>query len=296
VLVGGQGTDDAWVPRALGGSPPRVPRRSLWQRVRTVVVVLAVLTLLVGGRLVWPTVAGWVDYLAHGDPKFRTGVVTGTVARPADGRVRAAVPVPPEPDPSEFAFSATDGDGSPVTFDPCRPIHYVISDPVGVGEPGREVIADAATAMSEASGLALVFDGYDSAAQAPDGEPTVTRHADAHGPVVIGWSDEHATPGLAGPVLGLGGPTRLGDGGAVTRYVSGVVSLDTPALRPRLATASGRALVRAVVMHELGHVLGAGHTESTHELMAASSGQQELGEGDRYVFARLGSGRCFTAP
>ena len=48
-------------------------------------------------------------------------------------------------------------------------------------------------------------------------------------------------------------------------------------------------------MHELGHVLGADHAEASGELMSkAGNGTTTLGEGDRYVFARLGRGSCAT--
>ena len=54
----------------------------------------------------------------------------------------------------------------------------------------------------------------------------------------------------------------------------------------------GDAEAQSVVMHELAHVLGAGHAKSSDELMAASVGRTTFGDGDRYALARLGRGRC----
>ncbi|QIM20597.1 hypothetical protein G7075_04620 [Phycicoccus sp. HDW14] len=48
-----------------------------------------------------------------------------------------------------------------------------------------------------------------------------------------------------------------------------------------------------MVMHELGHVIGAGHAEDSGQLMSAAGGlDTSFGDGDRYVFARLGRGSC----
>lgn len=266
--------------------PPRSPS------VRNLSITLALLAVLVGGKALWPTASGWVDYLVNGDPRFRTGVDAAPAQPPKGGRIRPAVAVPDDPGPGHYGFMMTQPNGEPVTFDPCQPIHYVIHDPAGLGDAGRDVVADATIAMSEASGLAFVFDGYTDEKPNPGRAMSIPQYSARFAPVLVSWSDPTETPRLAGGVVGLGGPLAFGRKGGNRSYVTGAIELDTPALGPRLDTASGRAMARAVVLHELGHVIGAQHAEDRSELMHASSGQQELGAGDRYVFARLGNGPC----
>ena len=60
-----------------------------------------------------------------------------------------------------------------------------------------------------------------------------------------------------------------------------------------LERVDGRKYVRAVVMHELGHVLGLDHVDDRDQLMYDENvGQTELGPGDRAGLAALGAGRC----
>jgi hypothetical protein len=51
--------------------------------------------------------------------------------------------------------------------------------------------------------------------------------------------------------------------------------------------------VRAIVMHELGHVVGLAHVDDRGELMYADSvGQKTFGPGDLTGLGALGRGRC----
>ena len=56
----------------------------------------------------------------------------------------------------------------------------------------------------------------------------------------------------------------------------------------------GRAQARAIVMHELAHLVGLTHVEAPTELMNASndSGILDFGAGDREGLRQLGMGRC----
>ena len=63
--------------------------------------------------------------------------------------------------------------------------------------------------------------------------------------------------------------------------------------RPRLADAEGRAGVRAVVMHELTHVVGATHVDDPAQLMSVDgNGRTDFGPGDLHALAVLGGGDC----
>ena len=79
------------------------------------------------------------------------------------------------------------------------------------------------------------------------------------------------------------------------RYVTGAVSLDAPGMARTLGAdpAHGRALARAIVMHELGHVVGLGHVDDPQELMDAENvGRTSFGPGDLRGLSRLGQGPC----
>lgn len=258
---------------------------------KTFWIVLVVLPLLLGVKSAAPHVAGWWDYLANGDPTFRVGA-GAPVAAPKDGRVRPAVPLPDRPSDDSYAFTALVGSDDPVTFDPCQAIHYVIHDPYAVGDAGRDVIADAVAEVSDATGLAFVFDGFTDEKPSPSRGLRMPQYERQWAPVLISWSDPKETPRLAGDVVGLGGP-RESDRPATRRtWVSGAVALDTPDLAGDLASSWGRDTVRMVVVHELGHVLGARHPDSGGQLMSATSGSDSLQDGDRYSFAKLGRGPC----
>ena len=74
---------------------------------------------------------------------------------------------------------------------------------------------------------------------------------------------------------------------------SGQIALDTPDLAPDLGFLGRRDLVTAIVMHELGHVVGADHAPDGSQLMSAeNTGRTDWNDGDRYVLATLGQGRC----
>ncbi len=80
-------------------------------------------------------------------------------------------------------------------------------------------------------------------------------------------------------------------------FVAGQVTLDAPGLSETLAWPEGPAHIRAILMHELGHVLGLDHVDDPTQLMyAENSGQFEFGDGDRAGLALLGTGECVPRP
>ena len=65
----------------------------------------------------------------------------------------------------------TRADGSPVTFDPCRPVHVVVRpdhEPPG----GRALLLEALADLSAATGLQFVDDGTTDEAPTEDRAPT----------------------------------------------------------------------------------------------------------------------------
>lgn len=259
---------------------------------RTPLLVSLLLVVLLALKLGWPQLVTFADYLVNGDPTFRVGVGVSPVPTPADGRKRAAVPLPDPPDHDSYAFMEEVDTGVPVTFDPCSAIHYVVHDPHGVGEAGRDAVTRAVAEVSEATGLAFVFDGYTDEKPSPNRSLRMPQYERQWAPVLIAWSDSAETPRLGKDAIGLGGPRASDRPGTRRTWVTGGIQLDTPALAPWLHRVGGADYVNSVLVHELGHVLGATHPVDGDQLMSARDGADTLQEGDRYAFAKLGRGPC----
>ncbi|WP_152231793.1 zinc metalloprotease [Georgenia ruanii] len=186
-----------------------------------------------------------------------------------------------------FAQEQLGRPGMPVAYSPCEPIRYVVNEayaPAG----GAGLLAEAIGEVSRATGL--VFE----AAGATDEMPfAATPVLGDHGPVVIAWASPVEVPDLVGDVAGVGGSTAEQTPGALAYYVSGGVALDGPDLTSVLQRPDGPAQVRAIVMHELGHLVGLDHVDDPAELMSATNvGVLTFGPGDREGLAALGSGPC----
>jgi hypothetical protein len=193
-----------------------------------------------------------------------------------------------------YAFLSTQrGSKEPVTYGPCRSVEVQINSS-GEVPGGSQLVLDAMSRVSELSGLELAYSGPTS--ERPDtwSDRMTTGGLEAYPPVLVSWSDEDETPGLAGDVVGLGGSISLRGGDyARERYMTGSVTLDGPDLDEIAEGDDGEAKVRAVILHEFGHLVGLGHVQDPRELMSeANSGQLDFGPGDREGLARLGSGEC----
>lgn len=196
------------------------------------------------------------------------------------------------PSTGSFAFMQEQR-GEPVTYDPCEPVRYVINDrlaPVG----GDELVASAVSTISAATGLVLEHAGSTDELPRPRRPARdVLRYGMDPSPVLIAWTTPKRVPDLAGGVVGVAGSVAEGVGGSGMRYVSGSVYLDAAELSGILRRPDGPAQVRAVITHELGHLVGLDHVEDPGELMyAANIGNTQLGPGDRRGLAALGAGSC----
>ncbi|WP_458779688.1 zinc metalloprotease [Arthrobacter sp. D3-16] len=180
-----------------------------------------------------------------------------------------------------------------VAYDPCRPIHYVVRP--DLAPPGTDqLIRESVAAVSAATGLQFVYDGPTPEAPAKDREAYQPGlYGKKWAPILIAWSTPEEAPDLAGRVAGTGGSTSIQVQGEPHVYVSGQVLLDAPGLAETLAFPDGPALVRAVIMHELAHVVGLDHVNDPTQLMfEENSGQLDFGTGDRAGLALLGTGEC----
>ncbi len=178
----------------------------------------------------------------------------------------------------------------PVTWSSCKPITYVVND-AGAPAGWRETLHEAVDAVSEATGLAFVDAGTTTAR---DFEGRVD--GDELLPVLIGWATPSEVPTLADAVVGVAGPVTVyyAEGGNNTgQYESGSVVFDVEAFA-RMERAGEERLQRAVMQHELGHLVGLDHVDDEKQLMFPNTTfQATFGNGDLEGLARLGTGACY---
>ncbi|WP_246080607.1 peptidase [Modestobacter altitudinis] len=203
-------------------------------------------------------------------------------------------PLTPPAGGGSYAFVQHQDDGvTPVAYDPCRPVHYVVrpdNAPVG----GDQVIRDAVSRISSVTGLQFVDDGVtdeDPTGQRDAHQPD--RYGDRWAPVLLSWETVTEQPDFAADVAGLGGSQALSVGGPAV-FVTGTVELDAAYFADLMTWADGAPIARAIVLHELGHVVGLDHVNDPWQLMNArgSADVVDFGGGDLAGLAQLGAGSC----
>jgi hypothetical protein len=204
-----------------------------------------------------------------------------------------------------FQFVAHQDDGTtPVAYDPCRPIHYVIRAQ-GEVPGGRQIVTDAVSRVSQATGLRFVYDGLTSEGPSRQRAPyQPKRYGDRWAPVLISWVTpaDHLDFTAAGVkndpsyymVLGEGGSLSAGLPNQPRAKVTGMVMLNVRQLTNVLRRPHGDKIVRAVVQHELGHLVGLNHVNSPSNLMNSELelGVTDFAAGDLTGLAALGRGAC----
>lgn len=250
--------------------PPMSERR------RTVIIVISV-TLMVAAVFG----VGLVDIGAS----LRQGSIVSRSSLQA-GKISA----------SDHAFSALQKDGTtPYRYDPCLSIHVVVNDRTAIKHASR-LVAEAIDRVHDATGLSFVIDGPTDE-RPRGGRPVSVEGYDSYPtPVLLAWSDPKELPRLKGDVTGFAGSVaERAMPSNVAVYQTGIVALDGPQLRRIVSRPNGWASARAIVMHELGHLVGLDHVKKPGEIMqpTAQRGLTSWGPGDLAGLKLLGKGPCF---
>lgn len=210
--------------------------------------------------LPWSSPSGAVD----AQPRPPAGVEEGERPR---GALDAPVPAPAD---GSFAYIGRQTDGTtPVTWSPCRPIHYVVRT-TNASSDGPGLLRSALDEISRDSGLIFVDDGTTdenpSAARAiyqPD------RYGERWAPVLISWVTEKEDPDMTSEVLGITRPRSSFTGDGTEVWVSGQVALNAD-LIATVQKKLGVKATRTVFLHELGHLVGLDHVQAAKAVMFPS--------------------------
>jgi hypothetical protein len=226
------------------------------------------------------------------------------------GVVRAMLPEPASRDLAQgtvtevpggsYSFTSVHDDGSPVRWNPCEPIRYVTN--LASAPPGAlDDLAVALTQLSSATGIEFVSEGgTDERASSARDAYQPERYGRRWAPVLIAWDDLAAT-GLqhTAETVGVSTPIAVSRVGRPATYVSGQVVIATGhELAPGFGTGDARG---AVLMHELAHTVGLGHTPDELQIMydgrRPRPGAAQWGSGDQVGLRLLGRGAgCLRTP
>jgi hypothetical protein len=202
-------------------------------------------------------------------------------------------PVPPAERSDSYKFLAVNADGTPVGYSPCRPLHYVVNADLAP-EGAAGLVSEAIKTVSRATGIRFINDG------ATDEQPSEHRapyqpgtYGDRWAPLLVAWTNPDVAPKLKGQIIGTGGSTHYSYGDGPKTFVTGSLELDAPQIAEELDRPDGAAYATAVILHELGHVMGLEHVDDPVQLMYPEIGAPDgLASGDLNGLQALGKAPC----
>jgi hypothetical protein len=258
----------------------------------------------------------WLRYLPPlpaaplAPPRRRTGrvftafvallVVAGVVSSAASLDSAVRMPTPQQQAGPRYAFIDTTPTGEPVRWNPCEPIHYVVNDALARYPEAVADTVEAAQRITDATGIAFVYDGETSEEAEPGRSPYQPgRYGDGWAPVLIAWTDpdDSAIQFRRGDdvALGVASPFPRSNG-VLNVFVSGWIALNAD--YPGPGGFDTPSAVGLTIQHELGHVVGLGHTNVFGEVMqGGGGGALNWGPGDLAGLRELGTeAGCLTTP
>jgi len=208
--------------------------------------------------------------------------------KPARRTKRAVALAAPARVASAYAFS-TVLDGKAVRWDPCAPIRWTANTSRGPVD-GLAVLKESVARIAQLTGTTWVYVGPSSATPTSAYLPSSAQNE--YAPVLLGWTDGASSDLLARQPRDVLGMTRTAwfgiqrsDGSKIAAIRTAAVALDrTDSLPLR-----GRGSWKALVLHELGHVMGLAHVADRSQLMAAVlPASSDLQAGDVAGLGRVG--------
>jgi hypothetical protein len=263
------------------------------------VVVLCLGAAVLVGPHSWPWTPVAPEVPPSSVPSVTPPTLTSPPDRPTAGRKEArrplGRPLPAPPEGGTHAFIAVQSDGvTPVAYDPCRPVHYVLR-PDNAPAGGEEAVHAAFARLAEVTGLQFVHDGASDESTTGD-RPIFQpeRYGDRWAPVLVAWETEEQNPALAGDTVGQAGSVAVSLGEGPRVFVTGTVSLDAGRMPEILEMRDGAENARAIILHELGHLVGLGHVDDGQQLMYPEARRDvpDYASGDLTGLAVLGAGPC----
>ncbi len=202
-----------------------------------------------------------------------------------------------------YSYAWVNRDTTPVRWNPCEPIHWVVN-PAGAPAGALDDLMVAMTKVSEASGIRFVRDDDVDESPSTNRPAVIPRYGDGWAPVLISWGQLQGSALGAGlsvtdDTIGVATPVAIARprGGGV--LVTGQIVFERETVvSPGFATTRSQG---AVMLHELSHILGLGHTNDNAQLLYEGgepiAGTGELGPGDRAGLESVGrSAGCLDTP
>lgn len=222
-------------------------------------------------------------------------MVGGLLLRPDPSAGATAAPQPLT-SPDGYALWSVRSDGTPVRWNPCEPIRWVL-DPDHAPPEAESLVIEAFERITAVTGLTSRYLGTVDEPSTPERAPfQPERYGQSWAPVLITWTTPHD-----GDL-----PLRTTD-----RAISIPVAVEGVFVSGQIALNSEQTLAAdfkdrstswgATLIHEIGHLVGLDHVDDPAQLMYRfpGSGEVRFGAGDLRGLGAIGDaaggGGCMDA-